>query len=255
MLASPYGMILVSGPTGSGKTTTLYASINGLDLVGRNVITIEDPAEYRFKNINQIQVNVAAGITFAAGLRSILRLDPNIILVGEIRDSETANIATQAALTGHLMLSSIHANDSATTVARLIDLKVEPFLIATSLLGVVAQRMVRRVCPDCGKMLEASLVEQMAFEKATGQHRTEFMYGVGCESCSYTGYLGRVGIFEIMQMSDEIRSLVVSGANSSEIRKRAIADGMATLMMDGMQKVQSGLTTPAEVIRSAYAPE
>jgi general secretion pathway protein E len=255
MLAAPYGMILSSGPTGSGKTTTVYACINSLDLVGRNIITIEDPAEYRFKNINQIQVNVQAGITFAAGLRSILRLDPNVILVGEIRDGETANIATQAALTGHLMLSSIHANDAATTVARLIDLKVEPFLIATSVIGVVAQRMVRRVCPDCGRPMEAPLVEQIAYEKATGEKRTEFMYGVGCESCSYTGYLGRIGIFEIMQITDSIRTLVVNGANSADIRNKSISEGMVTLLKDGMLKVQAGITTPAEVLRSAYAPE
>jgi general secretion pathway protein E len=248
-------MILISGPTGSGKTTTLYACINTLDLVGRNVITIEDPAEYRFKNINQIQVNPAAGITFAAGLRSILRLDPNIILVGEIRDSETANIATQAALTGHLMLSSIHANDSATTIARLIDLKVEPFLIASSVIGIVAQRMVRRVCPDCGRPMEATLVEQIAFEKATGLKKTEFQYGVGCETCSYTGYLGRTGIFEILVINDTIRALVLKGASSSEIRAAAISEGMITLLKDGMLKVQLGITTPAEILRSAYAPE
>ena len=255
MLASPYGMILSSGPTGSGKTTTLYASINSLDLVGRNVITIEDPAEYRFKNINQIQVNAQAGITFAAGLRSILRLDPNIVLVGEIRDGETANIATQAALTGHLILSSVHANDAATTIARLIDLKVEPFLIATSLVGVVAQRMVRRVCPDCGRLLEAPLSEQLAYEKATGEKRTEFQYGVGCESCSYTGYLGRTGIFEILQMTDSIRTMVVNSANSSEIRTKAISEGMVSLLKDGMLKVQAGITTPSEVLRSAYSAD
>jgi general secretion pathway protein E len=255
MLAAPYGMILISGPTGSGKTTTLYACINTLDLVGRNVITIEDPAEYRFKNINQIQVNVQAGITFAAGLRSILRLDPNIILVGEIRDSETANIATQAALTGHLMLSSIHANDSATTIARLVDLKVEPFLIASSVIGIVAQRMVRRVCPDCGRPMEATLVEQIAFEKATGQKKSEFQYGVGCETCSYTGYLGRTGIFEILVINDSIRALILNGANSNAIRSKAISEGMVTLLQDGMQKVQLGITTPAEILRSAYAPE
>ena len=255
MLTSPYGMILSTGPTGSGKTTTLYASINSLDLVGRNVITIEDPAEYRFKNINQIQVNVQSGITFAAGLRSILRLDPNIVLVGEIRDGETANIATQAALTGHLILSSVHANDSASTIARLVDLKVEPFLIATCLIGVAAQRMVRRVCPDCGRLMEAPLVEQLAYEKATGEKRTEFRYGVGCEACSYTGYLGRTGIFEIMQVTDNIRKLIVTGANSSEIRKQSVEDGMVSLMKDGMLKVQAGITSPAEVLRSAFAPE
>ena len=255
MLASPYGMILSSGPTGSGKTTTLYASINSLDLVGRNVITIEDPAEYRFKNINQIQVNTQSGITFAAGLRSILRLDPNIVLVGEIRDGETANIATQAALTGHLILSSVHANDAATTIARLVDLKVEPFLIATSLVGVVAQRMVRRVCPDCGRLMEAPLAEQLAYEKAIGEKKTEFMYGVGCESCSYTGYLGRTGIFEIMQLSDTLRTLIVKGANSVEIRNQAVSEGMVTLLKDGMLKVQAGITSPAEILRSAYAPD
>jgi general secretion pathway protein E len=255
LLAAPYGMILSSGPTGSGKTTTMYASINSLDLVGRNVITIEDPAEYRFKNINQIQVNPAAGITFAAGLRSILRLDPNIVLVGEIRDGETANIATQAALTGHLILSTIHANDAATTIARLTDLKVEPFLIATSLLGVVAQRMVRRVCPDCGRLMEATLVEQIAYEKATGEKRTEFQYGVGCETCSYTGYVGRTGIFEIMQMTDSLRTLIVKGADSVSIRNQAVKDGMVSLLHDGMLKVKANITSPAEVLRSAYAPE
>jgi general secretion pathway protein E len=255
MLGAPYGMILSSGPTGSGKTTTLYAAINSLDLVGRNIITIEDPAEYRFKNINQIQVNPQAGITFAAGLRSILRLDPNVILVGEIRDGETANIATQAALTGHLLLSSVHANDAATTIARLIDLKVEPFLIASSVIGVVAQRMVRRVCSECGRPMEVPLVEQIAYEKATGEKKKEFMYGVGCESCSYTGYVGRVGIFEILQMSDAIRTMVVKGANSGEIRTQAINEGMTPLLKDGMLKVQAGVTTPAEVLRSAYSPD
>lgn len=255
MLAAPYGMILSSGPTGSGKTTTLYACINSLDLVGRNVITIEDPAEYRFSKINQIQVNSQAGITFAAGLRSILRLDPNIILVGEIRDGETANIATQAALTGHLILSSVHANDAATTLSRLVDLKVEPFLIASSVIGVVAQRMVRRVCPDCVKGIEAPLAEQLVYQKATGEKRTEFQYGVGCETCSYTGYIGRTGIFEILRMSDTIRTMVVNGANSNEIRTKAISEGMVSLLRDGMLKVQMGITTPAEVLRSAYASE
>ncbi len=255
MLAAPYGMILSSGPTGSGKTTTLYAALNSLDLVGRNVITIEDPAEYRFPNINQIQVNPQAGITFAAGLRSILRLDPNIIMVGEIRDSETANIATQAALTGHLMLSSVHANDAATTIARLNDLKVEPFLIASSVIGVCAQRMVRRVCPDCGRMIEAPMVEQIAYEKATGEKRSQFFYGVGCENCSYTGYIGRTGIFEILRITDGIRMLIVAGANSSEIRNKAISEGMTSLLQDGMLKVQLNITTPAEVLRSAYAPD
>jgi general secretion pathway protein E len=177
------------------------------------------------------------------------------VLVGEIRDSETANIATQAALTGHLILSSVHANDSASTIARLVDLKVEPFLIATCLIGVAAQRMVRRVCPDCGRLMEVPLVEQLAYEKATGEKRTEFKYGVGCEACSYTGYLGRTGIFEIMQVTDNIRKLIVNGGNNSEIRNQAINEGMVSLMKDGMLKVQAGITSPAEVLRSTFAPE
>jgi general secretion pathway protein E len=254
MLKVPYGMILVSGPTGAGKTTTLYAAINSLDTMGRNIITIEDPAEYRFKDINQIQINPQAGITFASGLRSILRLDPDVILVGEIRDVETANIATQAALTGHLMLSSVHANDVAGVLSRLLDLKVEPFLIASAVIGVIAQRMVRRVCPDCSLLMEASAVEQMAYEKEMGEKQTRFLYGTGCKSCSHTGYLGRTGIFEILTMNDAIGTMVANHASSSTIRAQALEDGMVTMMNDGMRKVKAGITTPSEVLRSAYAP-
>ncbi|NQT32013.1 MAG: type II/IV secretion system protein [Deltaproteobacteria bacterium] len=255
MLKIPYGMILTSGPTGAGKTTTLYAGINSLDSLGRNIITIEDPAEYRFKDINQIQVNPQAGITFASGLRSILRLDPDIIMVGEIRDAETANIAVQAALTGHLMLSSVHASDSSGVVSRLIDLKVEPFLIASAVIGVIGQRMVRRVCRDCGHPIEAPLIEQMAYEKEMGEKRTEFIYGTGCKSCAYTGYTGRVGIFEFLAMSDTIRTMVTSVVNSSEIRAQALKEGMVTMMKDGMRKVKEGITTPSEVLRNAYSGE
>jgi len=252
MLKVPYGMILISGPTGAGKTTTLYASINSLDTQERNVITIEDPAEYRFKNINQIQVNNQAGITFASGLRSILRLDPDVILVGEIRDAETANIAVQSALTGHMMLSSIHANDVAGVLSRLLDLKVEPFLIASAVIGVVAQRMVRRVCPDCGRLTEAPLVEQMAYEKEMGEKQAKFLYGTGCKSCTYTGYLGRTGIFEILTMSDTIGAMICNRASSTAIRAQALEDGMISIMNDGMRKVKEGITTPAEVLRNAY---
>jgi general secretion pathway protein E len=252
MLKVPYGMILVSGPTGAGKTTTLYASINSLDTHGRNVITIEDPAEYRFKDINQIQVNPQAGITFASGLRSILRLDPDVILVGEIRDTETANIAVQAALTGHLMLSSIHANDVASVLSRLIDLKVEPFLIASSIIGVVAQRMVRRVCPDCGRLIEAPVVEQLAYEKEMREKKSEFIYGTGCKSCAYTGYLGRTGIFEILRVNETIGAMVCNRASSAAIREQALKDGMVSMMNDGMRKVKEGITTPFEVLRNAY---
>jgi general secretion pathway protein E len=252
MLKVPYGMILISGPTGAGKTTTLYASINSLDTQGRNIITIEDPAEYRFKDINQIQVNPQAGITFASGLRSILRHDPDVILVGEIRDAETANIAVQAALTGHLMLSSIHANDTPSVLPRLVDLKVEPFLVASAVIGIVAQRMVRRVCPDCGHLTEAPLVEQMAYEKEMGEKETEFLYGTGCKSCAYTGYLGRTGIFEILTMSETIGGMVCNQASSSAIRSQALREGMTSIGNDGMRKVKEGITTPAEVLRNAY---
>lgn len=252
MLKAPYGMILISGPTGAGKTTTLYASINSLDTHEGNVITIEDPAEYRFKDINQIQVNPQAGITFASGLRSILRLDPDVILVGEIRDAETANIAVQAALTGHLMLSSIHANDVAGVLSRLLDLKVEPFLIASAVIGVVAQRMVRRVCPDCGHLIDAPLVEQMAYEKEMGEKQTKFVYGAGCRSCAYTGHLGRTGIFEILTVSDSIRMMVSNRTGTTDIRAQALKEGMVSMVNDGMRKVKEGTTTPSEVLRNAY---
>ncbi len=253
MLKVAYGMILISGPTGAGKTTTLYASLNALDKMGRNIITIEDPAEYRFKDINQIQVNPQAGITFASGLRSILRLDPDIILVGEIRDAETANIAVQAALTGHLMMSSIHANDTAGVLFRLLDLKIEPFLIASSIIGIVAQRMVRRICPDCCQPIEAPTVEQMAYTQEIEEKQSKFLYGTGCKSCAYTGYLGRIGIFEILTMSDTIRMMVINRTSSSEIRAQALKEGMVSMMNDGMHKVKAGITTPSEVLRSAYS--
>jgi general secretion pathway protein E len=252
MLKAPYGMILISGPTGAGKTTTLYASINSLDTHEGNVITIEDPAEYRFKDINQIQVNAQAGITFASGLRSILRLDPDVILVGEIRDAETANIAVQAALTGHLMLSSIHANEVAGVLSRLLDLKVEPFLIASAVIGIVAQRMVRRICPDCGHLIDAPLVERMAYEKEMGEKQTKFLYGTGCKSCTYTGYLGRTGIFEILTMSDSLRMMVSNRVSSSDIRAQALTEGMVSMVNDGMRKVKAGISTPSEILRNAY---
>jgi len=255
MLKTPYGMILISGPTGAGKTTTLYASINSLDCLERNIITIEDPAEYRFKDINQIQVNPQAGITFATGLRSILRLDPDVIMVGEIRDAETANIAVQAALTGHLMLSSVHSSDAIGVLSRLLDLGVEPFLIASAVIGVVAQRMVRRICPDCSHLIEAPVVEQLAYEKEIREKKTEFLYGTGCKTCAYAGHLGRTGIFEILSMSDTVRTMLTSQVSSSQIRAQAIKEGMVTMMNDGMRKVKEGITTPSEVLRNAYSAD
>ncbi|MDO8715209.1 MAG: GspE/PulE family protein [Dehalococcoidales bacterium] len=252
MLKVPYGIILVSGPTGSGKTTTLYATLNTMDSKSKNIITIEDPVEYRFRNINQIQVNPRTGLTFASGLRSILRLDPNVILVGEMRDAETANIAIQSALTGHLVLSSIHANDSIGIVARLLDLGVERFLVASALIGVVAQRMVRRICPDCAQPVKVSLIEQKAYTKETGEEKEEFLYGKGCKSCANTGYRGRNGIFEILHINDSFRTMLLEGANVTQLRAQAIKDGMIPLGKDGMLQVKANTTTPAEVLRNAY---
>lgn len=252
MLATPFGMILISGPTGAGKTTTLYASVNSLNQVSRHIITIEDPVEYRFENINQIQVNLRAGLTFATGLRSVVRLDPDVILVGEVRDTDTAKIAVQSALTGHLVLSSIHANDSVGVLFRLIDLGVEPFLVCSAVIGIVAQRMVRRVCRHCSCLVTAPWVEQAAYYRETGEECTEFVYGSGCKACNYTGYFGRTGIFEILPMSNEIRQLLMSGAIASQVREQAIKEGMLTLAKDGMLKAKAGITTPYEVIHNAY---
>ncbi|MDD5127111.1 MAG: GspE/PulE family protein [Dehalococcoidales bacterium] len=255
MLKMPYGMILVSGPTGAGKTTTLYAALNSLDKVKRNIITIEDPVEYRFKGINQIQVNSRAGLTFASGLRSILRLDPNVILVGEIRDAETASIAVQSALTGHLVLSSIHANDAVGVVVRLLDLGVEPFLVSSALIGVIAQRMTRRICSNCSRIIDAPVTEQIAYAREIGEERAKFLYGAGCKNCSGTGYRGRSGIFELLHVSEEIRALLTKGATTAQLRTQAIKEGMTTLMKDGMLKVKADITTPSEVLRNAYSVE
>jgi general secretion pathway protein E len=253
MLKVPYGIILVSGPTGAGKTTTLYASVNSLDQVERNIITVEDPVEYRFSNINQIQVNPRAGITFASGLRSILRLDPDVILIGEIRDAETANIAIQSALTGHLVLSSIHANDAVGVVLRLVDLGVEPFLVSSALIGVIAQRMVRRICPNCSHPVEGSPEEVLIYTQEMGEEKKEFVYGAGCKSCANSGYRGRTGMFEIFTTSDEIKRLLIKGSSSNELRAQAIKEGMLTLLKDGMTKVKKNITTPSEVLRNAYS--
>jgi general secretion pathway protein E len=253
MLKVPYGVILVSGPTGAGKTTTLYASLNSLDQSERNIITVEDPVEYRFSNINQIQVNQRAGITFASGLRSILRLDPDVILIGEIRDAETANIAIQSALTGHLVLSSIHANDAVGVVSRLLDLGVEPFLVSSALIGVVAQRMVRCNCPKCSRPIKASPEENVIYSQEIGEEKSEFYHGAGCKSCANSGYRGRTGIFEILCTSEDLKSLLVKRASAGELRNQAIKDGMITLLRDGMRKVQKNITTPAEVLRNTYS--
>ena len=253
MLRAPLGMVLVGGPTGSGKTTTLYASVNQLDRKERNIITIEDPIEYQFAGINQVQVNQQAQITFATGLRSLMRLDPDVILVGEVRDSETAAMATQAALTGHLVLSSIHANDAVGILFRLIDLGVEPFLITSALIGVVSQRMVRRVCPHCRAAVAASPEEQLAFEEEMGKKQELFQYGAGCNFCANTGYWGRTGVFEVLVLDDDLRRLVLREANAAEFKAEAIKKGMVTMRLDGMIKVSEGITTPYEVMRNIYS--
>jgi len=253
MLKSPFGMLLISGPTGSGKTTTLYASVNHLDNKGRNIVTIEDPVEYRFKGINQIQVNLRAGLTFATGLRAIMRHDPDVLLVGEIRDSETAEIAVQAALTGHLVLSSVHANDTIGSLFRLLDLGVKPFLVSSALIGVVAQRMVRRVCPHCRRPFRAPVEGQLAYCKELDEEQTKFLYGSGCNSCANTGYLGRTAVFEILSMSEEIRRMLLTGASAAQIQLQAKQEGMVSMWRDGMLKVKAGITTPCEVLRNVFS--
>ena len=250
LLRVPYGMILVSGPTGAGKTTTLYASINCLNHAEQNIVTIEDPVEYRFDHINQIQVNARAGITFSSGLRAILRLDPDVILVGEIRDAETAEIAVQGALTGHLVLSSIHANDSVNVVSRMFDLGIDPFLVSSALVGVVAQRMVRRVCGHCGKETPVPVMDSVAYAREMGEERTLFNQGPGCQACSDTGFQGRTGIFELLRVNDDIRELMLHRSDSVSLRACAIENGMVPLVKDGMLKAGAGITTPDEVLRN-----
>jgi len=252
MLRSPFGMIAVSGPTGAGKTTTLYASVNQLNNVERNIVTIEDPVEYAHNGIKPSEINPAADITFASGLRSILRIDPDVILIGEIRDEETAQIAVQAALTGHLVLSSIHANDAVGALFRFAYLGVERFLLSSALTGIVAQRMVRRVCHYCSTLREPEPEEKAAYEEELQEAPAGFHYGTGCDLCSQTGYLGRTCVFEVMLVTEEIRKQILRGASRDEIYAQAIKEGMTTMRHDGMLKVEQGITTPYEVLRAAY---
>jgi len=253
MLKSPLGMILVGGPTGSGKTTTLYASINELDRNERNIMTIEDPIEYSFMDINQTQVNLKAGITFAGGLRAIMRHDPDVILVGEIRDKDTATTAIQAALTGHLVLSSIHANDAVGVLFRLMDLDAETASISSTLIGIASQRMVRRICPNCRAPYQPPEDELVAFNKELENQAVTFYHGMGCILCANTGYRGRIGIFEFLVMSEAIRKMLRSHAGAGEIRAQAIAEGMVTMKQDGMLKVKEGITSISEVMRNVFS--
>jgi len=248
LLAQSHGIVLVTGPTGSGKTTTLYAALRRLRTGERNIMTIEDPVEYQLRGVGQIQVNPRIDLTFASGLRAVLRQDPDVILVGEIRDRETVEIALQSALTGHLVFSTLHTNDAAGALTRLLDMAVEPFLISSSLLAVLAQRLVRRVCATCGQDGPPSAEERAAFADAAPAVLRHA--GSGCEDCRGTGYRGRTAIHELLVVDDPIRALVMARADASAIRRHAIAHGMATLRDDGLAKAHAGVTTLAEVLRA-----
>jgi len=251
-----YGMILSTGPTGSGKTTSIYAILKLLNKRERNITTIEDPVEYRIKGVNQIQVNPKTNLTFAAGLRSILRQDPNIIFVGEIRDDETAGIAVNAALTGHLVLSTLHTNDAATALPRFTDMKVEPFLVASTVNVIIGQRLVRKICEMC-KASTSIQIEKLVkniplpiIKKNFGDTSEICAYqGAGCKICHFTGYNGRIGVFEVLEVTKSIRALITEKKDADIIAAKAIEEGMTTMLDDGLQKVSKGFTTIEEVLR------
>jgi type IV pilus assembly protein PilB len=244
LLASPHGMILVTGPTGSGKTTTLYSALNHLNDPTKNITTVEDPVEYRLPNINQIQVNPHAGVTFATGLRTILRQDPDIVMVGEIRDEETAEIAIHAALTGHLVLSTLHTNDAAGAVTRLHDMGIEPFLIASCLRGVLAVRLIRTICRSCRRPREdAADIVSAALKVPPGEQVPTTYVGDGCAECDYTGYRGRMGVFEVLRVTDKIRDAILAGASSDQLAQMAAEAGMLSLWESALERVRSGHTT------------
>ncbi len=251
LLSRTSGIVLVTGPTGSGKTTTLYAALNRIHSEEKNIITVEDPVEYQLKGVGQIHVNPRIGLTFASGLRSILRQDPDVIMVGEIRDYETAEIAIQASLTGHLVLSTLHTNDSASAVTRLIDMGVEPFLVSSSLVAVMAQRLVRTICPHCREPYEPSDAERSYFVNSRPvAHQITLLYrGRGCERCRQSGYSGRTGIFEILYVTPEVREMITARKDAQVIKDHAVSKGMKTLYRDGLKKVMSGETTLQEVLR------
>jgi len=250
-IKKPYGMILANGPTGSGKTTTLYTILKKLNTREVSIITIEDPIEYSLEGITQIPVNVQAGLTFATGLRSILRQDPNVVMVGEIRDAETATIAVNAALTGHLMLSTIHTNDAATTFPRLIDMGIPPFLVASTVNVAIAQRLVRMVCKTCRveRDIDAADLKNLGEISKKVTYKKIFSAGKGCNDCDGIGYRSRMGIHEVLEIDDEIRSLITARADASQIKQAAVKSGMITMIEDGVQKAAEGLTTIEEIFR------
>ena len=253
LVRAPFGMVLCAGPTGSGKTTTLYATLSEVSDRSRNVMTIEDPVEFVFPKINQIQTNEQAGLTFATGLKSILRQDPDVILVGEIRDVETARIAVQSALTGHFVLSSLHGNDSVSALHRFLDMGIESFLIASSVIAVVGQRLVRRICPSCKTSYTPSREELTFYEESGAEPKTQFYQGAGCNYCGHTGYLDRIGVYELLQMTPEIKRLIVGWATQDELRRQAEKQGMRSLRTEALKLVVEDTTTISEVIRSVYA--
>ena len=253
-ISRPYGMVLVTGPTGSGKTNTLYSALQSLNTVDTNIMTAEDPVEFNLPGINQVQMKEQIGLNFAAALRSFLRQDPNIILVGEVRDFETAEIAIKAALTGHLVLSTLHTNDAPSTISRLMNMGIEPFLVATSVNLIQAQRLIRRICKDCKHEHQNPVEALVEVGLKADEAKTLKTYkGKGCATCNNTGYKGRIGLYEVMEITDEIRELILIGASALELRKKAIDDGMITLRESGLYKIRAGLTTVEEVVRETVA--
>jgi type II secretory ATPase GspE/PulE/Tfp pilus assembly ATPase PilB-like protein len=248
LISRPHGIVLVTGPTGSGKTTTLYAALTQINQPDKKIVTVEDPVEYQISGINQIHVNPKIGLTFAAGLRSIVRQDPDVIMVGEMRDLETAEIGIRAALTGHVVFSTLHTNDAPSAIARLVDMGAEDYLLASSILGVLAQRLIRVICPHCKEEqpMEKSVLEEIGFPLDA---KTKLYQGRGCKECGQTGFQGRLAIFELMLMDEEIRRLTIANADALELAKAAVKGGMLTLRDDGFEKVKEGITTISEVLR------
>jgi type IV pilus assembly protein PilB len=248
-ILNPYGMVLVTGPTGSGKTTTLYSALSRINTSEVNIMTAEDPVEYNLMGINQVLVRNEIGLTFASALKAFLRQDPNIIMIGEIRDLETGGIAIKAALTGHLVLSTLHTNDAPSTITRMIDMGIEAFNVASAVNLVVAQRLVRRICKDCKAPASYKDEELATLGDLAAMKQLELMKGKGCDSCGGLGYKGRAGIYEVMAMSPELRRMVLRGASVAELRDQAVEEGMLTLRMDGIVKASKGVTTLEEVVK------
>jgi type IV pilus assembly protein PilB len=249
-ILNPYGMVLVTGPTGSGKTTTLYSALQRINVIEVNIMTAEDPVEYNLHGINQVLVRNEIGMTFAAALKAFLRQDPNIIMVGEIRDIETGSIAIKAALTGHLVLSTLHTNDAPSTITRMIDMGIEPFNVASAVNLIVAQRLVRRICSVCKGPHEYEAEELESLQLSAAELKgMQFFKGGGCDTCNGTGYKGRAGLYEVMALSPELRRMVLRGASTAEMTEQATKEGMLTLRMDGIVKIKKGVTTLEEVVK------